>query len=90
MGFYMNTLPENTVEQCYFHGVEPVPPGGYYIMCMECGHCYDTEDDLRRAYRVIVEQWAASSLARGCHDIDPLTVPPASDIYFCQECAHDF
>lgn len=69
-------------DQCLVHGLEPVPPTGYYTICGECYHCYPTGDDLRAAYR--------REIQRMFDYIDPLTVPPVEDITFCQECTHDF
>lgn len=86
-------------DNCYIHGYEPLPADPY-IVCMECGHCYATVDALRAAYRREIERVAERSwreaisgcpFIEGLHaEIDPLVVPPAEDIHFCQECTHDF
>lgn len=36
-----------TTEVCYLHGLEPIPDGAY-LVCHECGHCFDTREDLER------------------------------------------
>jgi hypothetical protein len=87
------------VDNCYIHGYEPWPER-FYMQCFECGHVYATPDDLRGAYRRAIEHIAAVYLqernsGRQFHDglhaeIDPLVVPPAENIPFCQECLHDF
>lgn len=33
---------------CYFHGVEPVPDE-YFRLCLECGHCFVTEEEFTAA-----------------------------------------
>lgn len=88
------------VDNCYIHGYEPWPDR-FYIRCFECGHVYNTPDDLRRAYRREIEGIERSylnnptgawffGLLEECPHIDPLVVPPTEEIYFCQECTHDF
>jgi hypothetical protein len=86
-------------DNCFIHGYEPIP-GGYYTICGECGHVYGTPEALRAAYRREIERITAEfqrqinaggTLAGGLlAEIDPLVVPPAEDIPFCQECLHDF
>lgn len=33
---------------CFFHGEEPVPDE-YFRLCVECGHCFLTEDEFTAA-----------------------------------------
>jgi len=86
-------------DNCYIHGYEPIP-AYYHTICGECGHVYATPEALRGAYRREIERITAEfqrqinaggTLAAGLlAEIDPLVVPPAEDIHFCQECTHDF
>jgi len=82
-------------DHCYSCNLDEPLEGGYYILCGECFHVYYTKAELRRAYRRVywrTHRWA------------PFGGPPtpmwrilwrvltvrAKDIYFCQECTHDF
>lgn len=63
---------------CWFHHADENPDGAF-IVCGECWHVYRTAADLEVAYeRAIAE----------------MGLPPhykdAADIFFCQECIHDF
>ena len=82
---------------CFWHEVDE-PVEGSYIQCFECGHVYRTAGQLRRAYRQ--EYWRITNPANpfGLKGFEVslrarlwriLTVRVA-DIYFCQECTHDF
>jgi len=67
-------------EHCYVHGAhEPVPQGGAYIVCGECGHVYHTALDLLRDF---AEQAPPGFVVSGD--------TTAKDIAFCPFCTHDF
>jgi len=67
-------------EHCYSHGVhEPVPEGGAYRFCVECGHVYVTALDLLRDF--------AANAPDDCPVSPDIT---AKDIHFCAHCTHDF
>lgn len=75
---------------CYSCGVDERVENAY-IYCYECGHVYRTAGALRRAYRR--EYWRMSGV------FDPVPVwrrvwrvltVRVKDIFFCQECIHDF
>jgi hypothetical protein len=83
---------------CFFHDVDEDPIGAH-IVCFECGHVYRTAGQLRRDYRrgywdttgrgakLFGEKGFGPSLAARLWRM--LTVR-AKDIFFCQECTHDF
>lgn len=68
---------------CFFHGVEPIPDT-YYILCLECGHCYQTREDVETLDYAI-----QLAMTRYYSDFQP-TNHPASTIYICPLCTHDF
>lgn len=73
---------------CYIHNVFEVMRPDAYRVCFECKHVYNTPADLEKAYaREVVRM----------NETDPTCQPPldpkgrkANEIYFCQECVHDF
>lgn len=88
---------------CWCHHVyEPVPKR-VFVVCYECGHVW-TKRTLKRAYRRAVikkPDYEVRSLLNPHYEDDfagpswamvlwrVLTVR-AEDIFFCQECIHDF
>lgn len=67
---------------CHSHGRrEPIPDGGAYIVCFECGHVYRTRDELIDAHQANV----------GLTD-DELSEPAMGKRLegFCGHCVHDF
>lgn len=87
---------------CHWHNVDESAAGAY-IWCFECGHVYQTKRALRWAYRrkyvSLFPQWWGWGLPwffnRGFGTKWQLLrglvgVPRAKNIYFCQECSHDF
>lgn len=63
---------------CWFHGEEPIPPNSYRV-CLECGHCYTTREDL------LYED------AKVRREIGMKTPQdPDAEIYACPLCTHDF
>jgi hypothetical protein len=66
---------------CWWHErAEPVPASGYFKICFECWHCFDTEKDLVDEYN---KGLAAIGLARRA-------VSSSDDIWDCPFCAHSF
>lgn len=71
---------------CYFHGEEPIPEQ-YYIICLECGHCYVTADELLTTFNdIMYEGWF--NWEQGERPWVPET--SVDNIHFCALCAHDF
>lgn len=64
---------------CHWHEVDE-PEEGAYGVCQECGHVYQTEQDLRDAYAESAD-WPGESTD---------SAPEANEIYFCPLCIHDF
>jgi len=69
-----------TLDWCYSCGRdEPVPPSGAYLICPECGHVYETADDLLEDY-----------LAQAPERILSHRIPAwADEITFCPLCLHN-
>lgn len=68
---------------CWHHGYEPAPDDSYRL-CMECGHCYITREDVETldyALRLSFERDWADYTA---------TALLARDIHICPLCTHDF
>ncbi len=63
---------------CWTHDVDE-PDEGAYRRCLECGHVYQTAEDLQR-------QWTANAP----RFVTPGAVPPVEQIFFCPICAHDW
>lgn len=72
---------------CHSHMVDEEGIG--YIFCGECGHVYRTAGQLRRAYRRGVMQGRRYGIPLRLCLWRALTVR-AKQIFFCQECIHDF
>jgi hypothetical protein len=71
---------------CYFHGYEPIPEK-YYILCLECGHCYHTAEELLNTFNdIMYEGWF--NWEQGERPWIPAT--DVNRIHFCALCAHDF
>lgn len=62
---------------CWFHGEEPIPPNAYRV-CLECGHCYVTRDDLVAAVNELLGRIGVAAVDTG------------NEIYTCPMCNHDF
>jgi hypothetical protein len=89
---YVEGVPVD--EQCWHHGPEPIP-AHYYILCVECGHCYVTAEDLEAAHReadarAMAAPWHESWVAAGLAYAGPWPELKASEIFACPLCAHDF
>jgi hypothetical protein len=69
--------------QCWHHGIEPVPES-YYRLCIECGHCYVTRDDLET-----LDYAKQLSFERYWADFTAVALL-ARDIHICPLCTHDF
>ncbi len=74
---------------CFFHPNERAPREGDYLVCFECGHVYETADDLRRE-----EASALNDLNRFLeltprHVVDPAKVD-LSTVHSCPLCTHDW
>lgn len=89
-------IPEDE-HHCYIHHVDEWPADGVtYRTCWECAHVYLTSEDLEAAYqREILVLNASEILYRLTDPVpsvmeEPLQPKKAEDIYFCQECLHDF
>ena len=71
-------------EHCSSHGYEPVPIGAYRI-CVECGHCYITREDLETLHYALLLTF------EGLDWEGFVAKPaPACDIHTCPLCTHDF
>lgn len=75
---YCGNCNKWTTQVCYFHGVEPIPADAYRV-CAECGHCYNTREDLV-SEDVKLRRWG----------LDIPLPDPADEIYTCPLCLHDF
>lgn len=60
---------------CHIHNVDEDDTDAYRV-CIECGHVYKTPEHLLAAYR--------EKAPDGAPDRKP------DEIFFCQECLHDF
>lgn len=71
---------------CFFHGDEPIPDK-YYRICIECGHCYVTAEEL-----LIVSNNENYKMWFGWEQGVTPWIPEtnADNIYMCAYCAHDF
>jgi len=58
---------------------EPIPEGGAFQVCYECGHVYAAEADLLADHNAVLADMGE---------------PPRTDLdqlrYFCAHCIHDF
>lgn len=65
---------------CYSHNrSEPIPEGGAYRVCGECGHCWLSQEDLMADVIKSAQECGA--------DVWPLG---PQFVYFCPLCIHDF
>lgn len=72
---------------CFIHDVFEVLKPDVYKVCYECKHVYNTPQDLEAAYTRVVRELNENVEA----DLRELPEhKPADQIYFCQECIHDF
>lgn len=85
-----------TTSCCWSHyEIEPLGLDPYRV-CFECGHVYQSPADLVAAYNAVVSdkienpppippgvdwEWSPPR---------PKTIDDAPEIFFCQECLHDF
>jgi hypothetical protein len=63
---------------CHWHNADE-PAKGTYRTCQECGHVYQSADDLIKAW---AEQWKSSG--------EPWAIASAENIPCCAFCAHDW
>lgn len=75
-----------TLDWCYScWRAEPIPPSGAYVTCFECGHVYETANDLLIAYNDMVE-----GLNSVMSSIGPINwAENAEGILLCPLCMHD-
>lgn len=68
-------IRRNLFEQdnCAIHGPEPIPDPCFRV-CRECGHAFETEEDLIQAE---LSEW-------------PGDRPVVEEIYSCPYCSHDW
>lgn len=79
-------MPEQEDPGCYFHGEEPIPDE-YYIICLECGHCYVTANELLITFNnENYKLWF--QFQQGLNPWIPET--DVDNIHFCAYCTHDF
>lgn len=76
---YVEGIPID--EQCWHHGPEPAPTWAYRL-CIECGHCYPTREDLETLDYAI-------QLTFDWPDFEA-TPRLAREIHTCPLCIHDF
>jgi hypothetical protein len=78
---------------CFCHyRFEEIPAGGAFIICFECGHVYATAQDLVDAWNREVDRMNADPLPESKFEgpIPRRTLETVGEIFFCQECIHDF
>lgn len=68
--------------------LEPIPEGGAFEVCIECGHVYATAEDLLKRYNEECDRMDATYAEEGFSPIERYVT--ATEIFFCQECTHDF
>lgn len=73
---------------CHIHDCFEVMRPDAYQVCFECKHVYNTAEDLEEAYTRVVSEMNRNAEAWG-NSILPVH-RPADQIFFCQECIHDF
>lgn len=84
------------VSHCYIHDVDEEVPDTYYQVCFECGHVYATKADLEQRYyeellKLRSDQERRELLETGKTKLRaPVARESAGNIFFCQECLHDF
>lgn len=57
-----------------------------YQVCFECGHVYNTSEELVAAYEQTVQEMIKLDNEGGPF----MPKKEAHEIFFCQECLHDF
>ena len=73
---------------CIIHNVFEVMGPETYRVCFECKHVYSTPADLEAAWTRTVREINQSAAEHNAPLISEHR--SADEIYFCQECIHDF
>lgn len=74
---YCGNCHDWTTLVCALHGHEPIPPDAYRV-CGECGHCFNTREDL-----LYEDAKVHREMGMKVPDED-------AEIYVCPLCTHDF
>lgn len=88
-GALITNLPAN-VSHCWCHHVNEPIPADVYQVCFECGHVYATAADLLAAYERETKRLQESDFFPDFPDEKAKRPSSADEIFFCQECIHDF
>lgn len=85
-------IAEGLVSFCFAHYVVEPIPGDVYQVCFECKHVYPTARSLVDAYNREIDHIELIPLVDFPPDepLEPKTVEQVDEIWFCQECLHDF
>lgn len=67
---------------CHIHEKQEELASEPYQVCFECGHVYNTAEELVAAYNEAVRVNFGAD--------NPPPPREAHEIFFCQECLHDF
>lgn len=71
---------------CSIHEKDEEMVAEPYQVCFECGHVYNTAEELVAAYEEMVKE-----LIKRDNEGGPfMPIKKAHEISFCQECMHDF
>jgi hypothetical protein len=83
---------EGLVSFCYCHYVAEPIPGDVHRICGECFHVYPTAQSLVDAYNREINHIELIPLVDFPPDepMTPKTLEQVDEIWFCQECLHDF
>lgn len=77
---------------CYYHNVDEyigVKRNSYYIVCFECNHVFQTEQELIDAVNKSLEEMAEQSVREGWEPFEFTPVTKGDDIRACPFCIHD-
>lgn len=80
---------------CAIHGHETVSEYPY-LVCGECGHCFETSDDLMKEHNRVMEEFGLLEAERAhvANTMDGQTYKgqwelTPEKVYICPFCAHD-
>lgn len=79
-----------TDTHCCIHHIDEGWDETSYLWCMECGHVYQTEQELVDAYNRKVSEMNREMGVFFSYGTPLAFVSSAEDIHFCQYCLHDF
>lgn len=94
-------IVDEWISYCNVHHRKETVYSVPYVVCFECGHVYEDEQDLCRRYRQLAKL-SPPKLALRSDDFDRMNVwrwlrwhwkvmtITGEKIQFCQECLHDF